>query len=252
MRVKFTFNIKDKLVLPIHYNHLLQAFIYTNLKDKQLQIKYHDDGFSKGNKKFKMFTFSRINGTFMLDKDKGTITFVSPISFTVSSMTDSFLSSLIQDFVLTKDLYLNGTKLVIQSFEPFSPKIESTIAQIEMLSPLTVYHTENVGGKKFTHYYTPWEDEFEQLIAINLVDKYKTLHPDSNYQYSEVSIKPMFYEDMRYQKIIKFKTTVIKGWMGSFLLSAPIDLISQAYFSGIGAKNSEGFGCFKVFGTGET
>ncbi|MCL5804389.1 MAG: CRISPR-associated endoribonuclease Cas6, partial [Candidatus Thermoplasmatota archaeon] len=177
----------------------MQAFIYTNLKDKQLQIKYHDDGFSKGNKKFKMFTFSRINGTFMLDKDKGTITFVSPISFTVSSMTDSFLSSLIQDFVLTKDLYLNGTKLVIQSFEPFSPKIESTIAQIEMLSPLTVYHTENVGGKKFTHYYTPWEDEFEQLIAINLVDKYKTLHPDSNYQYSEVSIKPMFYEDMRYQ-----------------------------------------------------
>ena len=45
MRIRFTFGFREKLTLPIHYNQLVQAFIYTNIPDRELQVKYHDRGF---------------------------------------------------------------------------------------------------------------------------------------------------------------------------------------------------------------
>lgn len=252
MRIKFTFGFDGNLTLPIHYNHFLQAFIYINVKTQLLQLRYHNEGFRSGNKKFKLFTFSRLSGNFLIEQTKGTISFTSPVKLTVSSIEDALLSSFLDEVMFSGDLYLNGTKLRIDGFEPVIPRLTSTDLQIEMLSPLTVYRTEQRNGKKYTHYFSPWEDGFGQLVASNLIEKYRIFHQDEHLGKPEISVVPMFNDNPKFQKIIRFKATIIKGWMGTFRFQAPMELIEYAYYAGIGAKNSEGFGCFRVFGSGES
>ena len=47
-------------------------------------------------------------------------------------------------------------------------------------------------------------------------------------------------------KIIRFKGTVIKGWMGTFEVRLPEPYFTLAYEAGLGAKNSQGFGMIQV------
>lgn len=251
LRFKVTFRFDGNLILPIHYNSLLQAFIYSNIKDKSLQTHYHEKGFQAGNKKFKLFTFSRITGNFIIDGAKGIIQFTSPVSLTISSVEDAFLSAFLEEVVVSKNLYLNGKKIEVENFESVIPKWFSTDVQIEMLSPITVYKTEFTGGKKYMRYFSPWENDFGKLVSSNLMEKYNVVNSSKIFGTQCISLTPMFDEDLRFQKVIKFKTTVIKGWMGTFRLQGQIELIKQAYYAGLGAKNSEGFGCFKIFGSGE-
>lgn len=251
LRFKFTFGFDGNLTLPIHYNHHLQSLIYGNVKDQAIQIRYHDSGFQKGNKKFKLFTFSRLSGNFLIDQTKGTIQFTPPVSLIISSVEDAFLSSFLEEAVISKNLYLNGKKIEVESFEPVNPKWFSTDVQIEMLSPITVYRTELTNGKKYTHYFSPWENDFSELVSLNLTEKFKVVNPEKVIEKGLISLIPMFDENLKYQKVIKFKSTIIKGWMGTYRLQGPIEIIKQAYYAGIGTKNSEGFGCFKIFGSGE-
>ena len=49
------------------------------------------------------------------------------------------------------------------------------------------------------------------------------------------------------ERVIIYKTTVIKGWDGVFELRLDEDAFKVAFLSGLGAKNSAGFGCIEVF-----
>ncbi|MHB8559833.1 MAG: CRISPR-associated endoribonuclease Cas6 [Thermoplasmataceae archaeon] len=251
MRVKFTFSFERNLILPIHYNHIIQGLIYNHIKDQRLQIRYHEQGFMSGNKRFKLFTFSRIYGNYKIDKEKNNIVFSSPISITVSGIEDVFVSELIQGIISSEDLYINGTKVEVNGFVPIYVNLNKSNIQLEMMSPVTVYRAENRNGKRFTNYVSPHEVGFGELIAHNLIEKFQVLYPSERIEMGKIAIKPMFQDAPQYQKVIRFKDTIIKAWMGSFRLMAPPKILELAYYGGLGAKNSEGFGCFRIFGTGE-
>lgn len=68
MRFKITIEFNGNLELPINYNKILQGFIYRNIMDKDLAQFIHDKGFSYEKRKYKMFTFSRLQGDFTIDK----------------------------------------------------------------------------------------------------------------------------------------------------------------------------------------
>jgi CRISPR-associated endoribonuclease Cas6 len=53
--------------------------------------------------------------------------------------------------------------------------------------------------------------------------------------------------DKRKQHIVKFKDTVIKGWSGTYELALPPPYLELAYYAGLGAKNSQGFGCIELY-----
>ena len=48
------------------------------------------------------------------------------------------------------------------------------------------------------------------------------------------------------ESIILYKDTVVKGWCGVFLMEGHLTLIRCVYDTGLGAKNSQGFGMFEV------
>jgi len=46
---------------------------------------------------------------------------------------------------------------------------------------------------------------------------------------------------------VKYKGTVIKGWMGIYRLKGAVSLLKMALDAGLGAKNSQGFGCVEIW-----
>lgn len=250
MRVKFVFDFDGKLSLPIHYNHMLQGFLYRNLHSRELSQQYHDIGFQTGNHKYKLFTFSRIFGKYSLELQNKKIVFTPPISLTVSSYKEDFLSSILDTMSYSESLELNGVRLTVRSYEPHFLMSPIKRAQIEMLSPITAYLMKNNNGKKFTQYLSPWDEDFGDQIQENLINKARSLGILEQID-PTFSIKPTFEFNQKFQKVMWFKDTLIKGWYGTYILEGTPELMELAYYGGIGAKNSEGFGCFRIFGMGE-
>ena len=47
-------------------------------------------------------------------------------------------------------------------------------------------------------------------------------------------------------KITRYKDTIIKGWLGEYYLNGDPELLRVALDAGLGAKNSQGYGCCEL------
>jgi len=233
-------NDKNYIVLPVHYNRLIQGMIYS-LIEKDLP-KIHDTGFEISGRKFRLFVFSKLFGE-ILTLEKGIITFKAPLRLKIDSPLNEFSNSLANNIASSKyvrigDNLLNVTSIMVQPY----PKFEDQ-AELKAISPITVYSTlSTVDGRKKTYYYHPQEDEFADLIRKNIMKKAEILGKNQNNNFNIKAIKV----GIRDQKIVYYGNTLIKGWTGLFRINGDPELIKVAYSCGIGAKNSQGFGMLEV------
>uniref|UniRef100_A0A7C2K3H2 CRISPR-associated endoribonuclease n=1 Tax=candidate division WOR-3 bacterium TaxID=2052148 RepID=A0A7C2K3H2_UNCW3 len=248
MRLKVFFRgVNSVVVLPIHYNSLVQAFIYKNL-DEWLATKLHDEGFKDPTSKrsIKFFTFSRlisINNRIKI-REKHAI-FHGEICLVVASPYNEFIQSFGSN-LLKKNKFEIGNEI----FELVSIEVEPTPEYAEKvlvktISPITVYSTVlTLDGKKKIYYYSPFEEDFEKLLLKNLQRKARIWFGKDIYG---GSIKP-FKVTKKDEKILLHHGNLVKGWDGIFELSLPPELFQLAFEAGLGAKNSSGFGCIEIFG----
>ncbi len=239
MRIVIEF--KNEIFLPFkHYNHILQSFIYRNLP-KNLAKFLHEEGFSHGKRKFKLFTFSRLIGKSKI-KDEF-IKISPPVSLKISSPQKEFIIGLINEIMKKQKLKIGENEVEIDNIRvEQKPQFES-ITKIKMLSPMTVYSTFKKEGKKKQYFYNPKEKDFSRLIEENLKKKYKAFYGKDIE--GRLEVYPL-HIDSKDLKIVYFKGTVIKGWMGRYELRGDERLMSWAWEVGLGAKNSQGFGMFEV------
>jgi CRISPR-associated endoribonuclease Cas6 len=47
-------------------------------------------------------------------------------------------------------------------------------------------------------------------------------------------------------KVVRYKGTIIKGWMGKYRLTGEPRFLEIALSAGLGSKNSQGFGCCEL------
>lgn len=246
MKLKIKFRSEGgKFSLPCNYNELVQGLIYSYL-DKHLSENLHNEGFADPltKRKFKFFTFSRI-----IPEDKPTIKdgkfFVKGSAILhISSSLDDFIHSFGNNLLKAEYFNLGNTKFSVESIsvEP-SPKYSEKVL-VKVLSPITIYSTLKTpnGGKK-TYYYNPFEREFNQLLIQNLEKKYRALFGE---KIQGGYIKP-YKVSTKNERIVIFKGTVIKGWDGIYELSLPRELFKLAFDTGLGDKNSQGFGCIDIW-----
>lgn len=225
------------VILPIGYNHLVQAAIYNSISQR-LSIFLHDKGFLYGKRTFKLFTFSRLIGEYEIKQGK---IYFNNASLYISSPIERFIRELANTFFKRGFMIIGENKLKITSLSfPPEPRIGSKI-KIRTLSPITVYSTliSPNGGKK-TYYYSPFEDEFSKIIDANAKKKFYILRKriiKSNLETKALGVREV---------VVMYKDTVVKGWTGFFELSGPKNLIKTVYETGLGSKNSQGFGMFEV------
>ncbi|MCD6319692.1 MAG: CRISPR-associated endoribonuclease Cas6 [Candidatus Desulfofervidaceae bacterium] len=242
MHVEINLNAEGPFILPKSHNHILQGFIYS-LLEPTLRKHLHQNGYVYGKRKFKLFTFSRLLGKVRNTKDG--FEFYPPLRLVISSAKDEILQSLTEGLLKKENLFLYKAKIYLESINILPKPLFSKSILIKMLSPVTTYSTlRKLDGKKKVYYYSPFESEFNELIKENLRKKYelvfgKKLTTEFDFKISPKKVKPSD------QKIIIYKGTVIKAWMGIYKLEGTPEVIGLSYDTGLGAKNSQGFGCWE-------
>ncbi|NLW44702.1 MAG: CRISPR-associated endoribonuclease Cas6 [Syntrophomonadaceae bacterium] len=242
MRLEVTFDGNGRLTLPIHHNHILQAAVY-NLFEEEILAEYvHKEGFMWGKRRFKFFCFSRLQGVNYVDNKGKTITFDMPVKLVITSPVGFIVRDLAQGLLRKGEVQFGTNRLYVVDIAARDQTVSKNEILVRMLSPLTVYSTVERGGRKFTYYYSPFEDRFAQLVEDNLIKKYQVLtgrsHPPP--LGCRTYVEKITPKDF---KVLIYKGTIIKGWMGIFKLVGDPELLTLALDAGLGAKNSQGLGC---------
>jgi len=229
----------------LNYQQILQGFIYNTLNDRDFAHFLHSKGYSKGNRTFKLFTFSRLSGSYYIDRRNKKIIFENEIDWQISSILPQFIQDLGQSLLTSSDLQLHGQRITIEELKYSQPKMNEDRCQISMLSPITIYSTyEKENGKKITQYFGPHDAVFSHLIEENLKKKYKAYYGEVN-EDEEFKIRPVRVS--RKDKVItRFKGFIINAWGGTYEIQGSPEMINFAQSVGIGGKNSQGFGMFET------
>lgn len=232
----------EKIPLPLHYNKAIQGMIYHHIKDYIPEL--HEKGYEGSGRVFRLFVFSRMEGS-GIEIRNGTITFHSPVRLKIGSQDDMFLEILANSLLRSPQVNVYSHQLFVSSIAiTKNPDFSTGHVKIKAISPITVYSTLlTPNGKKKTYYYHPSEKEFSEQIRNNIMKKAEALGMENKetifnitpYRVKNTDLKTVFYNDF-----------VIKGWLGQYILSGTPELLNLAYNTGLGAKNSQGFGMFET------
>lgn len=229
--------LEKTLELPINYHHVLQSIVFHGMENCDgLSSFMHDEGYSFDKRKYKLFTFGPLTGRYTISEKN--IIFYDEVSFEVRSIDSNMLRA------LSKEFADNGIKYL----KHFIPKVDVKLVDKEvedeeiricMLSPVCVYSTQN--GK--TVYYAPHENEFALKLNENFKRKYFAytgVEPDSDITLEIVSLHP------KDKYVTKYKGIYINAWKGKYLLRGKRKYLDFLYQTGLGSKNSQGFGMFEL------
>lgn len=248
MRIDIELTSDKEIKLPIHYVHMVQAFLYKNLSDRDYSEFLHHSGYWQGRKQFKLFTYSRILAPFTLYKDQGLIAFKPPVHLVISSALEQFITDLAETLMKSDWGFLGGSTVEVKSIGVEKDPYFGDNVKIKMLSPTVAYSTVNLeDNRKRTEYYSPWQSRFQEIALRNLIDKYQLIYgekPDNG----ELKIIPNGNQEQKFKAVINYKGTYIVGYNGIYWLKGNPELIRVAYDTGLGSKNSQGFGCWEVVG----
>lgn len=231
----------------LHYNREVQGMIYRNL-DSSLADRIHNQGTPLGRRSFKFFTFSRLMGQFHRNGDR--IFFNGPVRLDIGSVHQEILQSLAEHLLRNPSIRLGTQNCEVRSIEVEAlPEIGRPV-RVRTLSPITVYSTLSAAdGRKKTYYYSPQERDWKEKLLDNLRRKARALGwPESqlvSLDNGNAHIRPVRVSN-RDLKILKYQDTVVKAWSGIYELDLPEPFFLLAYDSGLGSKNSQGFGMVEV------
>ena len=147
---------------------------------------------------------------------------------------------------------LGESSCEIQSIEIEPIPTSNGPTLVKTLSPITIYSTlKGEDGKKKTYYYSPFEKDWEGKLLDNLRRKAKALGWDDEKisLLNSAYIRPAKVSKKNLQ-IVYYRDTVIKAWSGLYEISLPEPFFSLVYDSGLGAKNSQGFGMLQIVRSG--
>ncbi len=244
MQLTLTLVGSRDFVLPIEYNYLVQAAIYRMIEQPALRSYLHEEGFAIGQRKFKLFVFSRLLGQSRFDQKIKKIVFSSQTSLVICSPINFIIQEIGNGLLRQGYVRLGDNIAKVSKVDIADPVVHSNVIEIRMLSPLVVYSTIEEESRRFTYYYSPYEERFKELVFNNLAKKYLIVYGRA-IDCKRFDIVPIKVGRSEF-KIVKYKGTVIKGWMGSFRLEGDPQLLEVALHAGLGAKNSQGFGCCKL------
>jgi len=239
MHLRIEFINNDTVEFPIHYNHILQGFIYRTI-DEKMALFLHNMGYGSA-RKFKLFTYSRLMGKYDNVSRQDRIVFSGNIFLELASPIDDFCESFANG-LFKKCVNIGGNELEIAGITIERQRVTGNEAILETLSPVVAYSTLTKGdGSKYTCYFQPGEKEFERIAIENLRKKYEAIsweRPEDELEIRCIS-KPRL-------SIVEYKGTIIKGYMARLKLSGSQRLIQTAVDTGLGSKNSMGFGCVRL------
>ncbi|MBR2024945.1 MAG: CRISPR-associated endoribonuclease Cas6 [Clostridia bacterium] len=238
MEIIITFE-KDRITLPIASNEVIQGLIYHAIGvDNKYSTQVHDGGNTFDGRNYKLFTFGELKGKYEVQGK--TITYLSSVTLKIRANDSYFIKLLYFYFTRNSNVRLGNNIVTVKEVNISDYHITENQIEIRTLSPITIYATNDEGK---TTYYTPNDKEFYQLIINNAYRKYQSCVGEKEDLTLEIFTLPT-------QKYVKratsFKSTYITAYHGSFILKGTPELLDFLYHTGLGSKNSQGFGMFQI------
>lgn len=247
-----------KFLIPINYNYPLSAAIYKVFANSGPNFTkwLHKRGFSLDDgKRFKFFNFSRLYFEKM-EVHNDTILAEGVVKFYLSSpVEDTLVLNFINGLLSLKALFIgnqnSGTTFkVIKASIAQVPEFVSNMNFI-MLSP-TVATIKEMG--RIT-YLLPDSPYIEDALKNNLKSKFNIFNHKVYNDYLEIFLDHNYIQKnggaQKVAKLITIKEGAdnqakIKGFLTPLKIIGNTDIIKLAYYTGIGEKNSLGFGAIEV------
>jgi len=251
----------DKFILPQGYNPYVQGLVNACIPE---DIKW--SGIATGTEEahFKLFTFSQLYAKSVeridvaprdeAERDEHVhyqLVLSSPVWFYLSSPSPEFIQALMPRLEQAHDLHLERN--LVQSVRvsatnpPTIPAHGLVTWRIRTISPITVYQSESKDSNS-ARYFAPDDPLFSKIVLDNAVRKYyawtQEKAPSDGFSISCLDRTP-------HLAVISFKDTPIRGYTGRFQLTGDTKLLSFLFESGLGGKNSHGFGMFDIAPEGE-
>lgn len=239
MQLTIQHNVGRDLTLPINYQHILQSIIFRHLQQvPEYSAFLHNNGFGADKRKFKLFTFGPICGGYRINGRY--ITFFDTVRWEVRSAEPYFLK------LLQVSIQENGIIYGSQEYPDVETvledkEVEKEEVRIRMLSPICVYATDRESGR--TEYFSPDSEEFAIRVNENFCRKYRAytgMEPDSDIELQVLRVEP------RDKCVTKYKGFYITAWKGRYVLRGERKYLDFLYQTGLGSKNSQGFGMFEL------
>ncbi|HPB05926.1 MAG TPA: CRISPR-associated endoribonuclease Cas6 [Prolixibacteraceae bacterium] len=252
MRFKISFNRTGKQrMLPMDYQYYLGAWIYKVIgkADPGFATFLHEQGYADGNKNFKLFGYSPLNfGKPILWKEKSLFeinanTLTIEVGFYIPDAAERFIVGLFtQQEVFVGDRF-NGIDLTVSQVERLPDPTITETQQYRALSPVVVSIMPE--GEKYARYLAPTDEDYTMLLKNNLVQKLKTI-PNTpvlpiNFEF-DFELKGSSKSKLATMKPGTAQQSKVRGYVFDFELKAPLEIHRLIVSSGIGEKNSTGFG----------
>ena len=241
--------------LPLNYQYELSSFIYHTIAqaDKAYATWLHENGFKFNGRPFKLFTFSNLFvPKYEIDRERSCIRIDSErvewlVSFLPETSTEKFIFGLFSDRVFRIGDKHSAVQFSTERIEALPAPSFQRETLFGTLSPVSIPFRPD--GQRYATYLSPDCSEASAVILTNLLNKYHTFYGKPfDGDTSDFALKVV---NRPKAKLISVKKETpeasnIRGYMFDFLMTAPPELMKIMYESGIGHKNSIGFGMVRV------
>lgn len=225
---------RNKLVIPFAHFEILQGAVYRLLSVyPELSDEIHNKppGISK---QFKFFCFTDIKGRYFI-KDNNLI-YTACVGWEIRSADDRIIDALCTSLKKNKTVVISDTVCDVISSEVSEKHFFSSEIIFKMNTPLLCYTTAENG---YSTYFSPDESTFCDGIKSNIRNKFKAFF---GYEpQNEIVFEPIRVSE-KDKCVTKYKKSVITAYYGLYRLKADSNVINFIYYTGLGAKNSLGFG----------
>lgn len=248
MRIRLTLGHENMVALPIDYRAALSAWIYQTISqsDSDFARRLHEQGFTFGNRKFKLFTYGTLRprryeargGTFWLSE--------SPTEIELSFYVDKAAQHLIMGLFQDQRFHLGNRRrpvwFQVQRIHTLPDPAFTSPLKLRFTTPCCISRADAAGGP--AQYIPPDDPEFGERLFRNLRNKQiallrKEINPSASlpFDYS--------YELLgQYRpRLHRIHDTRVRGYLFECRLSGPEDLLRLGYYGGFGEKGAGlGFG----------
>lgn len=225
--------------LPIAYRHTQQGLLYHGVSsDLAFSTQLHEEGRIVQNRSFKLFTFSPLNGIYTIQDKR--IIFRDELSMEVRSVDDYFIRQLAAYLSVGSTVTLGQNAVEVSYLQLTDERLLASEVHIQTMSPIVVYRTQETGR---TQFFSPAEAEFCPALIRNAQRKWQSLHGED----APFALEVATVASTPFRKVpTSFKGTFITGWNCELMLRGMPEVLDMLYQTGLGAKNSQGFGMFRV------
>lgn len=239
MRLRISLKtLNDDYLIPYNYSHILSAIIYRKIADLNLASDLH------ASKDFKHFTFSQINVPRRKPSRNGIISRDGRFHFYISSPHDYLIQSMVEGYLDDPQIIFRGDNIMVEQVELLKqPNFKkNSPVKMKTLSPV-IARIKREDDRIWD--LNPGDLRFYTALQQNLIKKYNSFYADSNYNGDEyVKIVPEM-DSVKRKRITVDKNgtqTHHRAYLMHFEVEADERLVKFAYDSGLGEKNSMGFG----------